>query len=61
MKVTGIDAERRWSESMPAAYEQYLVPVVFRPFAEDLAARAAALHPRRVLELAAGTGVLTRS
>lgn len=44
---------------MPAAYEQYLVPVVFRPFAEDLAARAAALRPRRVLELAAGTGVLT--
>jgi ubiquinone/menaquinone biosynthesis C-methylase UbiE len=59
MKVTGIDAERRWSESMPTAYEQYLVPVVFRPFAEDLAARAAGLHPRRVLELAAGTGVLT--
>ncbi len=44
---------------MPAAYEQYLVPVVFRPFAEDLTARAAALHPRRILELAAGTGVLT--
>ncbi|WP_229842396.1 class I SAM-dependent methyltransferase [Streptomyces tanashiensis] len=59
MNVTGIDAERRWSASMPAAYEQYLVPVVFRPFAEDLSARAAALHPGRVLELAAGTGVLT--
>ncbi|MFJ7955656.1 class I SAM-dependent methyltransferase [Streptomyces sp. NPDC096319] len=44
---------------MPAAYERYLVPVVFRPFAEDLATRAAALHPGRVLELAAGTGVLT--
>ncbi|MFF1558658.1 class I SAM-dependent methyltransferase [Streptomyces sp. NPDC058279] len=44
---------------MPAAYERYLAPVVFRPFAEDLAARAAALRPRRVLELAAGTGVLT--
>ncbi|MFZ4152570.1 class I SAM-dependent methyltransferase [Streptomyces pseudogriseolus] len=44
---------------MPAAYERYLVPVVFRPFAEDLTARAAALHPRRILELAAGTGVLT--
>ncbi|BFV61132.1 methyltransferase domain-containing protein [Kitasatospora sp. CMC57] len=44
---------------MPAAYEQYLVPVVFRPFAEDLTAKAVALQPRRILELAAGTGVLT--
>ncbi len=44
---------------MPAVYEQYLVPVVFQPFAEDLATRAAALRPRRILELAAGTGVLT--
>ncbi|WP_411105299.1 class I SAM-dependent methyltransferase [Streptomyces sp. cmx-4-9] len=44
---------------MPAAYEHHLVPVVFRPFAADLAARAARLHPRRILELAAGTGALT--
>ncbi|MEU3660397.1 class I SAM-dependent methyltransferase [Streptomyces sp. NPDC032940] len=44
---------------MPTAYEHYLVPVLFRPFAEDLAARAAVLHPRRILELASGTGVLT--
>ncbi|MGW7613153.1 class I SAM-dependent methyltransferase [Streptomyces sp. NPDC054766] len=59
MRVTGINADRRWSESMSAAYEQYLVPVVFQPFAEDLTARATALHPGRVLELAAGTGALT--
>ncbi|MFJ1730727.1 class I SAM-dependent methyltransferase [Streptomyces sp. NPDC088254] len=44
---------------MPAGYGQYLVPVVFRPFAEDMAAKAAALRPRRILELAAGTGALT--
>lgn len=44
---------------MPVAYEQYLVPVLFRPFADDLAARAAVLRPRRILELAAGTGVVT--
>lgn len=44
---------------MPEAYERYLVPVFFRPFAADLAARAAALRPRSVLELAAGTGALT--
>ncbi|MFF5922807.1 class I SAM-dependent methyltransferase [Streptomyces flavochromogenes] len=59
MRVAGIKADRRWSESMPAAYEQYLVPVVFQPFAGDLAARAAVLRPQRILELAAGTGVLT--
>lgn len=44
---------------MPEAYERHLVPVFFRPFAADLAARAGALRPRTVLELAAGTGVLT--
>ncbi|AVV47181.1 class I SAM-dependent methyltransferase [Streptomyces sp. ID05-04B] len=44
---------------MPEAYERHLVPVFYRPFAADLAVRAAALRPRTVLELAAGTGVLT--
>ena len=44
---------------MPEAYDRWLAPAVFRPFAVDLAARAAALGPRRVLEVAAGTGVLT--
>jgi SAM-dependent methyltransferase len=45
---------------MAEAYERYLVPTVFRPFAADLAHRAARLAPAAVLELAAGTGVLTR-
>jgi SAM-dependent methyltransferase len=45
---------------MPEAYERYLVPSVFQPFAADLARRAAAYAPSRVLELAAGSGVLTR-
>jgi SAM-dependent methyltransferase len=45
---------------MPAAYDRWLGPTVFRPFAVDLARRAARLEPRRVLELAAGTGALTR-
>jgi SAM-dependent methyltransferase len=44
---------------MPEAYDRLLAPAVFRPFAEDLAERAARLRPARVLELAAGTGVLT--
>lgn len=45
---------------MPDAYEHWLVPTVFRPFAVDLARRVAERSPTRVLELAAGTGVLTR-
>jgi SAM-dependent methyltransferase len=44
---------------MPEAYDRLLAPAVFRPFAVDLAERAAGLRPSRVLELAAGTGVLT--
>lgn len=45
---------------MPAAYERWLEPAVFGPFADDLARRVLALGPRRVLELAAGTGAVTR-
>lgn len=46
---------------MAQAYDRGLGPPVFAPFAADLAARAARPAPRRVLELAAGTGVLTRA
>ena len=45
---------------MPAAYDRWLVPTVFHPFAVDLARRAAAHPVGEALELAAGTGVLTR-
>jgi SAM-dependent methyltransferase len=44
---------------MPEAYERWLVPTVFRPFAIDAARRVSVHEPRRVLEAAAGTGVLT--
>ncbi len=46
--------------SIPAIYERCLVPLLFVPYAEDLAARVAALAPASVLETTAGTGVLTR-
>ncbi|MFN2606858.1 MAG: class I SAM-dependent methyltransferase [Acidimicrobiales bacterium] len=49
-----------WSDSMPDAYERNLSIPVFQPFAIDLARRVAERRPARVLELAAGTGVLTR-
>ena len=47
--------------SIPALYEQYLVPLLFEPYAEDLARRVATLRDGVVLEIAAGTGVVTRA
>jgi len=38
-----------------------MVPLIFAPYAEELARRAAALAPSRVLETAAGTGVVTEA
>lgn len=49
----------RFSGSVPANYERYMVPLLFRPYAELLAERAAALRPAKILETAAGTGVVT--
>ncbi|MGZ5113239.1 MAG: class I SAM-dependent methyltransferase [Usitatibacter sp.] len=46
--------------SIPKLYETYLVPLIFDPYAADLAKRLASRSPARVLELAAGTGVVTR-
>ena len=45
---------------MPDAYDRWLVPVMFRPYAVELAQRVADLEPARVLEVAAGTGVVTK-
>ena len=46
--------------SIPQFYERHMVPLIFAPYAADLAARVALRRPARVLEIAAGTGVLTR-
>jgi SAM-dependent methyltransferase len=54
------EQDRRWVGSMPALYDRWLGPSVFGPFATDLTSRASRLDTGRVLELAAGTGVLTR-
>ena len=42
-------------------YESTLVPLIFEPYAADLAQRARALAPGSVLEVACGTGVVTRA
>lgn len=46
--------------SVPEFYESGLVPVIFEDYARDLAKRVVKCKPASVLELASGTGVLTR-
>ena len=47
--------------SIPAIYDQYMVPLIFAPYAKAVAERAAQFRPRRILETAAGTGVVTEA
>jgi SAM-dependent methyltransferase len=56
------DTDKIFSGSIPALYQTHLVPLIFEPYAVDLANRLAA-RPllTRVLEVAAGTGVVTRA
>ena len=58
MNASGTD--RAFAGSIPQLYDRHLVPLIFAPYATDIAARVAARRPSRVLEIAAGTGALTR-
>jgi len=52
----GIDSS--FAGSIPGLYERYLVPLLFQPYADEVARRVAEWKPSRVLETAAGTGVV---
>lgn len=54
------NVDRVFAGNIPQLYERYLVPLIFEPYAVDLAARIASRKPSAVLEIAAGTGVVTR-
>lgn len=53
--------DKVFAGSVPELYERLMVPLIFAPYARDLAARLAKINPRAVLETAAGTGVVTRA
>ena len=55
------DRDSVFAGSIPEFYDRYLVPLIFEPYAADLAARLAAQPPARILEIAAGSGVVTRA
>ena len=58
-------ADKGFTGSIPELYDTCLVPLIFEPYAHDLARRLAhspvVRRPARVLEIAAGTGVVTRA
>ena len=55
------EIDKTFTGSIAEVYERYFVPLIFAPYARDLAPRVAAATPRRVLEVACGTGVVTRA
>jgi ubiquinone/menaquinone biosynthesis C-methylase UbiE len=50
---------RQFAGSIPGNYDRYMVPLIFDPYAQDLAQRVAKSKPHTILETAAGTGVVT--
>lgn len=56
-----VATDKLFAGSIPEIYDRLLVPLIFEPYALDLARRIARRAPRAVLETAAGTGVLTRA
>lgn len=59
--MTNTEVDQGFIGSLPKVYQTYLVPLIFEPYASDLANRLAARPVGRVLEIAAGTGAVTRA
>ena len=55
------DIDKVFSGSIPRLYDTYLVPLIFEPYAADLKERVGSMILSRILEVAAGTGVVTRA
>lgn len=56
-----LETDKVFAGSVPENYDRYMVPLIFEANAEDMARRVAALSPSAVLEVAAGTGAVTRA
>lgn len=54
-------SDAAFSGSIPAIYEEYLGRLLFEPYAAEMAARLGEMPKGRILEVAAGTGIVTRA
>ena len=50
-----------FTHSTPSLYHRYMGPLLFEPYAKHVAKRLVVLRPNRILETAAGTGIVTRA
>ncbi|HEU4600582.1 MAG TPA: class I SAM-dependent methyltransferase, partial [Steroidobacteraceae bacterium] len=57
---SAMERDKDFSGGIPELYERTLVPLIFEPYAVDLAKRVIPAKPKSVLEIAAGTGAVTR-
>jgi ubiquinone/menaquinone biosynthesis C-methylase UbiE len=53
--------DKAFTGSIPENYDRFLVPLIFQQYADDIASRIAPLAPHAILEIAAGSGVVTRA
>ena len=60
MPDAGNSKDSVFDGSIPTLYESHMVPLVFEPYARDIVGRLGTRELTRVLEVAAGTGVVTR-
>lgn len=56
-----VDKHAQFIGSIPANYDRLLGPVLFEPYAVDLASRLELKENEKVLELACGTGIFTKA
>jgi ubiquinone/menaquinone biosynthesis C-methylase UbiE len=55
------NSDAAFTGSIPQLYDLHLGPLLFQPYAEDLAERLMPSRPGAILETAAGTGIVTRT
>ncbi len=55
------DADKNFHGSIAKLYDMVLVPLIFEPYAAELARRLSGFSVASVLEIAAGTGAVTRA
>jgi ubiquinone/menaquinone biosynthesis C-methylase UbiE len=53
--------DKEFTGSIPEIYDTHLVPLIFEQYAADLAERTSLFAPDAVLEIASGSGVVTRA